>query len=115
MVIKETRRPWIKNTSFGKKYNPDSFYQSSEWKQTRTAFLMSRPWQVLPQINGKNYENKFCVECWKQGKITNTHTVDHIQRKRNEGNWTDFSNLQGLCLRHHNSKSASEKNEKYKK
>lgn len=115
MEIKSIKRPWEKSNNFGKKYDPDPFYQSAEWKNTRTRFLIAKPWQRFEPINGVFYQNKYCAECWKQGKITDTHTVDHIERKRSGGNWTDFSNLQGLCLSHHNSKSAREKNEKYRK
>jgi 5-methylcytosine-specific restriction enzyme A len=112
MTIQDIRK---KKVNQGKRYDKDPFYQSAEWKSCRTRFLMSEPWQSLPSLNGKKYENRFCVECWKQGKIVETHTIDHIQRKRENGSWTDFSNLQGLCLSHHNAKSAHERNEKYKK
>lgn len=115
MEIKSIKRHWIKESKHGKRYDPDPFYQSPQWKQTRTAFLLAKPWQQLPMLNGKSYQNIYCVECWKQGKIVETHTVDHITRKRMDGDWTDFSNLQGLCLSHHNAKSAREKNEKYRK
>lgn len=113
MEIKTVKRPWIKENNFGKKYNPDPFYQSVGWKRTREAFLNSPAILQLPPINGRIYKNMYCFDCWAIGKITPTHTVDHIQRKRDNGDWTDFRNLQGLCLSHHNAKSAREKNAKY--
>ena len=111
MEIKTIPRPWVKNTKQGTRYAPDPFYQSREWKQTRASFLASPPLIQLPPILSIPYQNKYCVECWKAGKIVDTHTVDHIKRKRADGEWTDHSNLQGLCSRHHAQKSATEKNE----
>lgn len=111
MEIKNIKRPWIQQAKQGTRYNRDTFYQTKEWKSTRTSFLMSEPWQQLPPIHGIKYQNIYCFECWKKGKIVDTFIVDHIQRKRAGGDWTDFSNLQGLCNPHHNAKSAREKNE----
>jgi len=114
MEIKSIPRPWLKQVKQGTRYNPDKFYQSKEWKQTRATFLVSEPLIQLPPIHMIPYQNKYCVECWKEGKIVDTYAVDHIQRKRADGDWTDHSNLQGLCKRHHAQKSANESNEAQK-
>ena len=111
MEIKSIKRPWLKQSKQGNRYNKDGFYQTKEWKSTRSCFLASHPHIQLPPIHGIEYQNIYCVECWKQGKIVDTFIVDHIQRKRAGGSATDQTNLQGLCNPHHNAKSAREKNE----
>ncbi len=111
MEIKSIARPWLKQVKQGQRYNKDTFYNTKEWKSTRASFLSSPPHVELSPIHHISYANKYCIECWKKGKITDTFIVDHIQRKRAGGSATDHANLQGLCNPHHNAKSAREKNE----
>ena len=88
--------------NWANKKNPDPFYQSSEWKQTRKAFLSSPPLIQLPSIGGVKYENKYCVECWKEGKINSERIeIHHLIRVKDAGDKTKFSNLMSLCHRHH--------------
>lgn len=114
MVIKSIKRPWQKSPSQGARHDPDPYYQSSEWKSLRKVFLNQLPKRDLPAIKGIPYQNKYCIECWKKGIIDNTYAIDHIQRRR-DGGKDDINNLQGLCKRHHASKSAEEANETKRK
>jgi hypothetical protein len=111
MQIKEIKRPWDSPYKQGKRNNPDPFYHTQEWKRTRTGFIASPPWQQLPPINGKAYSNHYCAPCWREGKITPMHTVDHIQRIKAGGSRTDHHNLESQCKHHHAIKSANESNE----
>jgi hypothetical protein len=108
--------PTLKRKSQGKRYSPDPFYQTKTWKQTRKAFIESAPHIQLPALNGVTYSNKYCVECWKQGKLNSERIeIDHIRAIRDDGNKTDFTNLRSLCHSHHSARSAEQKNQKYKK
>lgn len=111
MIISKIKRPWIGQNSQGTRYNPDPFYHTNEWRDTRISFFLSEPLIQLPPINGIKFKNKYCVDCWKSGKITDVHTVDHIKRIKEGGSRTDHANLQGQCKRHHAVKSANEANE----
>lgn len=115
MEIKTVKRPWIKNVNQGTRNNPDPWYHSKEWQQTRNGFIMSIPWQELPPLNNRPYSNKYCAPCWKEGMITPVHTVDHVQRIKSGGSRTDYRNMESQCKKHHAIKSANEANEKYKK
>jgi 5-methylcytosine-specific restriction protein A len=96
MVITNIKRPWIKANNQGKRYNPDPFYQSSEWKAIRKAKLTKDP---------------YC-ECDKhKGKKVKAEMVDHIVRIKAGGSSTDPNNLQSLTNRCHARKSAKESNE----
>lgn len=102
MKIERIKRPWIKEGQH--RNNPDPFYQSQTWKRTRQAFKLGTT--VLP--DGREVSNSMCLECYKQGIVKPMHTVDHIQRIKDGGNRTDFSNLQSLCESCHARKSAYE-------
>ena len=106
MEIKPRKRPWEKQHRQGNRYNPDPFYQSAIWKQTRKAFINS-----TTTIDGKEVSNAICIECYKLGHTEPVHTVDHIHRIKAGGDRTDHSNLQSLCKHHHAIKSANEANE----
>lgn len=114
MKIQSLRRPWQKAYNQGVRNNPDPWYNSKEWKQTRQGFINSPPWQKLPPINGKAYSNHYCAPCWKEGKITEMHTVDHQERIKAGGSRTDYRNMESQCKRHHAIKSAQESNENRK-
>lgn len=78
-----------------KQHSDNDFYQTREWKSARAAF------RVL---------NQNCAECSKIGLTVTMYAVDHIVPIKDGGDKTCFSNLQSLCLKHHQSKSAQEKN-----
>ena len=69
---------------------------------------MLRPGQLLLE--------PFCRECARRGLRTPATRVDHKDPHR--GDWakfTDSSNLQSLCERHHNQKTALEMAERQRK
>ena len=70
-----------------------AFYHSREWKHLRQNYLIEHP---------------FCMECWKNGKLTKATVVDHIVPIKQGGVALDESNLQSLCASCHGSKSISE-------
>lgn len=51
-------------------------------------------------------KNPLCVECKKVGQTTAATHTDHINPIDKGGEWFDENNLQGLCLIHHNRKTA---------
>lgn len=66
------------------KYGNDPFYQSSEWRALRNAFLVSNP---------------TCKMCWDKNRIVEpAKVVDHIiPRMDNIELELDWDNLQSLC------------------
>lgn len=69
------------------------FYQSAMWRKTRAAFLMQHP---------------LCVRCAKEDKAVPAVVVDHIVPVKAGGARFDATNLQPLCVSHHNAKTAAE-------
>lgn len=88
MVIKEAKRPWIKNTSGSHRHdnrNDREFnYQSSAWRNTSKAFLTANP---------------VCFLCGKPSKIS-----DHKVRIKDGGDPYNWANLQPMCSKCHNRK-----------
>jgi 5-methylcytosine-specific restriction endonuclease McrA len=71
------------------------FYQSKQWQQMRLYILSVQP---------------LCQECLKEDRLEPSTVVDHITSLTIE--WSkrlDVDNLQGLCDRCHNIKSAKER------
>ncbi len=87
-VTKETK----KDKNWGEK-NP--LYYSSGWKRLRNMCLEKNP---------------FCVKCLDGGKYVMATVADHIKPIRLGGEALDLDNLQGLCNKCHNAKSAKEGN-----
>ena len=51
--------------------------------------------------------NPLCVECLKEGRTEAATVADHVRAHRGDGRLLrDWSNLQALCERHHNEKTA---------
>ena len=71
------------------------FYNSTMWRKVRSSFIADNP---------------LCVQCQKKGIIKPAKVVDHIIRIKDGGANLDKRNLQSLCARCHNSKSAKERN-----
>lgn len=113
MEIKQIKRPWTGELKYGKRYSKAStaFYSSSIWQNTRKSFILG--YSLLP--NGKPVSNALCYRCAEKNITKEMHAVDHIQRVEDGGSKTDHSNLMSLCRSCHESKSAKEKNEIYKK
>lgn len=70
------------------------FYHSARWKRLRAWFLRRHP---------------LCEMCLKDGRVTPSKVVDHIQEIADGGARYDTDNLQALCIACHNSKTAAEK------
>lgn len=100
MNIKKTNPPWDKKT-YKRKYEP--FYHTARWREIRKAFLLGHTtW------NGTMVPNTLCLECYKNGKVVPSNTVDHIQRIKSGGDAYDLNNLQALCRACHDTKSSKE-------
>lgn len=99
MNINSIKRPWQKQVNQGNRYNADPFYQSSEWKKIRAAYLREQPFCE-------------CEDC--KEKKNKAEMVDHITRIKAGGSRTDWGNLQALSNRCHAKKSARESNEAQK-
>lgn len=77
-------------------------YNTPEWKNDL------RPTQLLLE--------PFCRDCAKEGRRTPATRVDHVEPHR--GDWSKFAdrkNLQSLCERHHNRKTAQEMADRIRK
>jgi len=92
---KQSWCPKCKTTStreYDKKYRnqeASKFYHSREWKRVRGLQLSKHP---------------LCVECKRPATI-----VDHIIEIEDGGAKLSLSNLQSMCLTHHNMKTAEQK------
>ena len=82
---KRKARPW------GNK-SDQKIYQSRRWRRERLDYLAENPRCSYPG-------------CRKSAVI-----LDHIVSIRNGGEIWDEDNWQGLCIKHHNSKTAKESN-----
>jgi hypothetical protein len=112
MEIKRIRRPWEKPGTYGKRYNPDPFYQSQEWKRTKTSFKQG----TTKANDGIDLSNKYCIDCYNEDrKFVLMHTVDHHVPIKEGGHRTDHSNLRSQCESHHAKKSAEEGNRRRNK
>lgn len=111
MEIKPIRRPWQKpSSSYGTRKSINPFYQSTAWDTTRELHK-----QRYTQINGFKLSHTYCIHCYKEARtLIPMHTVDHIIAIEDGGSPTDPTNLQSLCLSHHNRKSATEGNKRRK-
>lgn len=95
-IRKSTDRPWqTKKVAFGGRKNPNKeFYQSPAWRALRAKFIAANP---------------LCVECRKKGIITPAQVADHIVPINMGGAALSEDNLQALCHKCHNRKSAKDK------
>lgn len=95
-IKKTVRRPWQKvKEPFGGRRHPNrKFYESSAWRALRAKFIAANP---------------LCVECKKRGVITPAQVVDHIVPINLGGAPLSEENLQPLCHKCHNAKSATDK------
>lgn len=95
-IKKSVRRPWQQvKEPFGGRKNPNrKFYESSAWRKLRAKFIAANP---------------LCAECLKRGVVTPARVVDHILPINMGGAALSEDNLQALCDRCHNIKSARDK------
>ena len=71
-----------------------SFYNSTRWRNYTKAYKKKHP---------------LCIHCLDKGKTTQVDVLDHITPINKGGDKWNSSNLQSLCHRCHNSKSAKDK------
>ena len=94
--IKRTcRRPWMAECKpqEGRKYSNTKFYQSTAWRKLRKVKLEKDP---------------LCEECLKKDIHTPAKVAYHIVSINRGGAALNITNLQSLCDRCHNVKSAKE-------
>lgn len=94
-IKKTCHRPWMaeRKPQEGRKYSNTKFYQSTAWRKLRKVKLEQDP---------------LCEECLKKGIHTPAKVADHIVPINQGGAALDIANLQSLCDRCHNVKSAKE-------
>ena len=75
--------------------NPEdvAFYKSYKWTKTSLKFRKLNP---------------LCILCDKEGKTKKADVVDHITPIKEGGEEYNFENLQSLCHKHHNRKTADD-------
>lgn len=71
------------------------FYQSTQWRKTRNAYMDGHPW---------------CEECLRNGRHKLATSVDHIKPLKlcDKNEQLSFDNLQSLCPSCHNYKTRQE-------
>jgi 5-methylcytosine-specific restriction protein A len=89
-VPKRNKRPWLtgERTHSKERLIRNKFYQTTRWRKLRAMFIKEFP---------------LCVECGNVGQV-----VDHILPIKDGGHALDWENLQTMCHRCHNVKSAKE-------
>lgn len=88
-------KPWQEvRVPFGRRKDNSSFYNGTKWRKTSIAFREANP---------------FCVDCQNENKVGPSDVADHIRGLQylidNNIDPYDWKELQGLCNKHHNSKS----------
>jgi 5-methylcytosine-specific restriction endonuclease McrA len=81
-------------------------------REDKTPFYHTRQWRRIRQQHIE--ANPLCVHCLEKGIYKDCTgkgegVVDHIKPIKKGGGATDTNNLQTLCNRCHNSKSAKDK------
>lgn len=94
--IKEIKRPWVaERKPFGRTARSNQeFYNSRTWRKFRRSFLD---------------ENPLCVNCELMGEVAPATVADHIIPMNKGGAPLDVVNLQAMCARCHNAKSARDR------
>lgn len=118
MNIEFKKRPWEPRTQT--RYNPDKRYQGASWQKTKkihksksttvTKEEFDRILEINPKLAYTNgtISNLFCIDCYKEGRLKEMHTVDHHVRVKDGADFYDEDNLRSLCESHHARKSAKE-------
>lgn len=95
---KGKKKKWIasskKKTGYKKQHQSENydFYNSTAWRKLREMHIREHP---------------ICVWCLEEGRVNGTDKliVDHIKEIKDGGERLDGTNLQTLCLSHHNQKT----------
>lgn len=96
-INKNGRRPWM----------PEKKPAASRWTNANQKFYDSSAWKSLRKMQLDKFP--LCAECEKKGVLTPGQVVDHIIPMNKGGEALSMNNLQTLCHRCHNKKSAKEK------
>jgi 5-methylcytosine-specific restriction enzyme A len=93
---KKVTRPWVKQSApFERERTVKDFdYNARAWRNKAKAHKAAHP---------------FCAECERQGIVTAVAHTDHIKPIKIGGDPWDDDNLQSLCKRCHDVKSAKER------
>lgn len=96
---KPIKRGWVRESKPFEQRAVDNsaFYNSRAWRNLRKSFLDANP---------------LCVECERNDMITVATVADHIKPITKGGERLDVNNLQAMCKKHHDSKSANESRSK---
>lgn len=90
---KHRKQRYTENNRIAHKTRDAGFYNRAQWKKVRRQQLIREP---------------LCRECMKDNKITQATVVDHITPRSKGGADYDDDNLQSLCKRCHDRKTARE-------
>ena len=90
-----------------KGYSEHKEYKARRTDKKEQAIYKSARWKAVRGIRLRL--NPLCLMCEKEGRITLAQMVDHIRPIKQGGAVYDLDNLQSLCFRHHNIKTASER------
>ncbi|WP_051951444.1 HNH endonuclease signature motif containing protein [Flavobacterium sp. ASV13] len=91
---KKVNRSWVRpSVAFGREDKDDEFYNSRRWRNFRKSYLERNP---------------LCVHCERDGYVTAATVADHKVRMKAGGEAFEESNIQALCEKCHNRKSAAE-------
>lgn len=90
------------------KEHEEKHRKSAGYQHTKTSTQRGYgyKWQKLRQIVFKR-DNKLCQICLSNGRVTVAMVVDHIKPKA-KGGTDDMANLQSLCPKCHDYKTATE-------
>jgi 5-methylcytosine-specific restriction endonuclease McrA len=120
---KSVNRPWIKQVDYNSmqgqgRHTINPFYKSRQWKRLRYSFIHG----ISTHLIEGNHANAICIECWKEGIVTKTHTIDHIKPINQSnayntmnglyGEPLEWDNLQPLCEHHNAIKTGKERTNK---
>ena len=81
----------LTNTWQTKEHN--SFYSSAKWRKFREIYLKKHP---------------LCIHCKRIDITMRATVIDHVKPIKQGGDPFDESNLQPLCMIHHNKKSGKD-------
>ncbi|MFT7283306.1 HNH endonuclease [Nonlabens sp.] len=91
---KKVIRPWIQpRVKHERSVDNSKFYNSRTWRKHRSRFLEKFP---------------MCLHCERNGITTPANIVDHIHSISQGGDKLNDTNLQPLCKKCHEKKSAKE-------